>query len=101
MQARRPGQGIGGMVSGMADKLRRPFSSYRAADLGARAPPRRWRLMLGPELVAELAYDSYETPWITVLVTAQPGLEPFDEAGLEADGFSLVNLTGMDANLRY
>ncbi len=118
----------------MATRPNHPRSSYRAADLGPEPPPCRWRLMLSSELMAELAFESYETPWITVSVKVQPGLAPFlqyfggpeawpdddpaidamlaeverrggfklfDEAGLEAEGFSLVNLTGVDANLRY
>lgn len=109
-------------------------SSYRAADLGPAPPPRRWRLMLGPQLMAELTWQSYQTPWITVAVKAQPGLAPFiryfgdaeewpdhdptidaivaevsrrgrfelfDEKGLKADPFTLVNLTETSANLRY
>ena len=65
------------MMSGMADKPNRPSPSCRTADLGPRPPPGRRRLMLGPELMAELAYESYEAPWISVSVAAQPGLEPF------------------------
>lgn len=33
--------------------------------------------MLGGEPMAELAYESYETPWITVGVDAWPALLPF------------------------
>lgn len=49
----------------------------RAATLGVMPPPARWRLMLGSELMAELTFLSYETPWITVAVNAKPGLHAF------------------------
>lgn len=111
-----------------------PSSSYRAADLGPRPPPRGWRLVLGSELMAELVFAAYETPWITVSVKPQPGLAPFmryfadpdgwadddatidamleeiarrggfrlfDDLELEAKPFTLVNLDGISANLRY
>ena len=74
--------------------------------------------MLGPELMAELTYDSYETPWITVSVTAQPGLEPFlpyfgdpetwadDDPAIDAmlveverrGGFKLFDKAGLEAH---
>ena len=41
------------------------------------APSHRWRLMLGGELMAELSYDSYAFPWISVAVQPGPGLAPF------------------------
>lgn len=41
------------------------------------ARPHRWHLMLGTELLAELTEDGYETPWIDVLVRAEPGLARF------------------------
>ncbi len=40
-------------------------------------PPRHWQLRLGGELMAELAFISYETPWISVSTKAYPGMTPF------------------------
>lgn len=43
----------------------------------AQKPSYRWRLVLGSELMAELLYESYATPWISVSVQPGPGLAPF------------------------
>ncbi len=40
-------------------------------------PPRHWELCLGGELMAELTFVSYETPWISVATKAYPGMTPF------------------------
>lgn len=41
------------------------------------ARPRCWTLKLGEDALAELRYDSFETPWLTVLVVAEAGFERF------------------------
>lgn len=40
-------------------------------------PPQHWELRLGNELLAELFFESYETPWIDVSIEALPALDPF------------------------
>lgn len=45
-----------------------------------RLAPRRWELRLGDELLAELTFESFETPWIDVSVLARPGLERFQRS---------------------
>lgn len=37
----------------------------------------KWELTLGERAMAELWFDSYETPWITVRVKAGPGFDRF------------------------
>ncbi len=54
-----------------------PNASYRIADLGDKPAPRSWRLMLGADLMAELSFLEYETPWITVSVDPRPGLRAY------------------------
>ena len=61
-------------VQAEAAALPSPSSTTPPATSG---PPKQWELRLGGELMAELFFESYETPWISVSVKARAGMQPF------------------------
>ncbi len=61
----------------LAEAAALPLPTRVPSSSKASGPPKHWELRLGGELMAELYFASYETPWIDVTVQARPGMQPF------------------------